>query len=244
MFGLADKLYSLRKCREGYVEPEIDWRPEIVSYNRKSTSWFCFVSNNISKRPFLRNRIIPKEGDVFIYTISSLNIIKPNPEQSVRKLQDIYEDSMNRMYKELVDGKTLNVLGVSLGNVLSIRASSDINSSIERIISIVGGGRLGLSAWDSILTGSIARKSGCQSRTEYEEKMSLFSPLNYISGIKAGKISIRLGTRDLLIPFKQGQELSWAFVEQAKKTGTKIDYKEYKGADHCSSIILSALDKI
>ena len=242
MFGLADRLYALRKRREGYVEPEIDWRPKVVSHNGKDTSWFCFVPHNVSGRPLLREGIIPAEGKVFVYTISSLNIVKPSPEETIDRLQEIYNDAINRMNHALANGHTLNLLGVSLGNVLSIRASNEINSEIERIVSIVGGARLGLSAWDSILTGRIARQSGCKSPEEYEERLSAFSPINYIDGIDAKKVSIRLGTRDLLIPFDHGKELAHAFLDRAKVTRTKIDYRAYRGADHSGALMLSALD--
>ena len=247
MFGLIDKLYASRKLRKGYVEPELNWGPEIVHHNGKEISWFCFVPRSVSEMPLLRKGIIPKDGDVFVYTVSSLNLIKPSPEETAGGLQKIYDDAIERMNASSAKGHTLKILGVSLGNVLSIRAAGSINSRIEQPVSIVGGRNPGLSAWDSILTGHISKQSeryGCSSPEEYEKRLSIFSPINYIDGIMADKISIRLGTRDLMIPFKQGRELACALIERGKKTRAKIDYKAYWGAGHTATIFFSALHKV
>ncbi|MDO8741263.1 MAG: hypothetical protein Q7J54_06860 [Candidatus Woesearchaeota archaeon] len=244
MFGIADWMYASRKLRKGYVEPELNWGPEIVHHNGKEISWFCFVPRSVSEMPLLRKGIIPKEGKVFVYALSSLNLIKPNPEETVDRLQEIYNDAIRRMNEELAKGYSLSMFGVSLGNVLSIRAAGSINSKIEKLVSIVGGGRLGISAWYGILTRDTAKQSGCSSSEEYEKRLSIFSPIHYIDGIVADEISIRLGTKDLLIPFKYGKELAYALIERGKKTGSKVDYKSYMGADHCAALVLSALSKI
>jgi len=265
MLGLIDRLYASRKLQSDYVEPETDRKPEVIKNGEKKVSWFCFVPRGVSKTPFLRNGIIPKDGDVFVYTISSLNLIKPNPEETVERLQEIYDDAIERMNSSSAEGHALNILGVSLGNVLSIRAAGSINSGIERLVSIVGGSNLGLSAWDSLLTRYIAKQSGCSSPEEYEKRLAVFSPVNYTGGLianqisirlgvfspvnytgglTANQISIRLGTMDLFIPYKYGQQLANALIERGKKINSKIDYKSYIGADHCAAIFFSALDKI
>ena len=244
MLGIADWLYASRKLRKGYVEPEPNWGPEIIRYDKKEISWFCFVPRGVSKGSLLRKGIIPTEGKVFVYTLSSFNLIKPDLEETVEGLNEIYTDATRRMYEELANGHSLGMLGVSLGNVLAIRASGSINSRIERLVSIVGGGKLGLSAWDSLLTGHIAKQSGCNFPEEYEKRLAVFSPVNYIDGLTANKISIKLGTMDLFIPYKHGQQLANALIERGKKTSSKIDYKSYIGADHCAALVLSALEGI
>jgi hypothetical protein len=243
MLGIIDRFYVFTKSIKGYEDHNASWKFEIEQYNGKETSWFCFIPNKVARRPLLRKGLIPNEGDVFIYTLSSLNLIKPNPEQTARGLTEIYNDVTERINQSLEKGHALNFLGVSLGNVLSIRAAGNSNSNIEKLVSIVGGGRLGLSAWDSLLTRHIARQSELRSPEEYEKKLSEFSPLNNIEGITANEIIIRLGTADLLIPYKYGQELASALITQGKRTGAKIDYKAYRGADHSTAIFLSALDR-
>ena len=244
MLGIADRLYTLNKSRNGYKEPEIDWKPEVIDYNKKETSWFCFVPRSVSRISMLRKGIIPAEGNVFVYKISSLNLIKPNPEETVEGLQEIYDDAIRRMNQAITEGRTLNMIGVSLGNVLAIRAAGSIDSRIGRLVSIVGGGKLGLSAWDGILTGYIARQSGFNSPEEYERELSIFSPVNYVGGIVADEIFMRFGTRDLLIPFKHGQELARALINRGDKTSAKVDYRAYRGADHSATLVLSALERI
>ena len=244
MLGIADWLYALRKCSKGYVEPELNWGPEIIQHNEKEISWFCFVPRSISEGSLLSKGIIPTDGKAFVYTVSSFNLIKPDLDETVEGLNEIYSDANRRMHEELARGHSLSMLGVSLGNVLAIRASGSINSRIERLVSIVGGGNLGLSAWDSLLTRHIAKQSGCNSPEEYEKRLAVFSPVNYIDGLTANQISIRLGTMDLFIPYKHGQKLANALIERGKKTGSKVDYKSYIGADHCAALVLSALEGI
>lgn len=244
MFGIADWLYASRKLRKGYVEPELNWGPEIIYHNEKQISWFCFVPRSVSEIPFLRNGIIPAEGKAFIYTLSSFNLIRPDLEETLEGLNKIYYNATGKMHEELAKGHSLGMLGISLGNVLSIRASGSINSRIERLVSIVGGGKLGLSAWDSILTRHIAKQSGCNSPEEYERKLAVFSPVNYTDGLVANQVSIRLGTMDLLIPYKHGQQLANAMIERGKKTSSKIDYKSYIGVGHCAAMAFSALDRV
>ena len=243
MLGIIDRFYVFTKSIKGDEDHNASWKFEIEQHNGKETSWFCFIPNKVARMPLLRKGLIPNEGDIFIYTLSSLNLIKPNPEQTVRSLTEIYNDVTERINQSLEKGHTLNFLGVSLGNVLSIRAAGNSDSNIEKLVSIVGGGRLGLSAWDSLLTGHIARQSELRSPEEYEKKLSEFSPLNNIEGITTNEIIIRLGTNDLLIPYKYGQELASALITQGKRTGAKIDYKAYRGADHSTAIFLSALDR-
>lgn len=244
MFGIADWLYASRKCSKSYVEPELNFGPEIIYYDEKEISWFCFVPRSVSEGTLLRRGIIPTEGKVFVYTVSSFNLIKPDLEETVKGLNEIYNDAIRRLHEELTNGHSLCMLGVSLGNVLSIRASGSINSKIEKLVSIVGGDKLGLSSWDSILTGHIAKQSGCNSPEEYEEKLKEFSPVNYVDGINAGEISIRIGKRDLMIPYKRGQQLANALIERGKKIGARVNRKDYIEADHCATLVLSALNGI
>ncbi len=192
----------------------------------------------------MRNGLIPKSGNIFLYKIYSLNLIKECPEDTLDRLQEIYHDSIKRMRGSLDRNHTINLLGISLGNVLTIRAAGDIESKIEKIVSIAGGGKLGLSAWDSILTSDIVKRSGCSSVEEYEERLSTFSPVNYIDKIFTKEIVIRLGNKDLLIPYKHGQELANSFIKRAKETNSKIDYKVYAGADHSATLLLSALSNL
>lgn len=244
MFGIVDRLYTLSKKFKKFKEIKMDWRPEISLNNGSTSDWYCFVPQNTARFPILRRGLIPKTGNIFIYKIYSLNIINNNPSHSLRHLQQIYDDVSQRLNDSLKNKHSVNFLGISLGNVLAVRAAGKVVSKIERIVSIVGGGKLGLSNWDSLLTSNIAKSSGIRSPGEYEDILSTFSPVNYISNIRATEVIIRLGNRDPLIPFNHGQELASAFRGQASETGARFDYKIYPGADHSATIFLSAFFKV
>lgn len=244
MFGIGDRIYTLSKRYRKFREINVDWKPEISIYDRSNCDWYCFVPQNVARIHLLKRGLIPARENVYIYKIYSLSIIKNDTDRTLNSLQEIYGDAMMGLHVSLKKNRSVSFLGVSLGNVLAIRAAGESGSRIERIVSIAGGGKLGLSAWDSILTSDIARQSGCSSAEEYEKRLSAFSPVNYIDRVIADKITIFLGTNDLLIPFKQGQELALAFKERARAIGASFDYKEYIGADHSATIFLSAISEL
>lgn len=241
MFGIGDRVYTLIKQNKRNREIDVDWKPEISNCEESSMDWYCFVPQNVARGFILRKGLIPKSGNIFLYKIYSLNLIKECPNDIISNLQVIYDDIFDRMKNSLSRNRSIGLVAVSLGNVLALRAAGNLESKIEKIVSIAGGGKLGLSAWDSILTSDIAKRSGCSSAEEYEERLSIFSPVNYIDKIFTKEIVIRLGTRDLLIPYKYGQELAGSFIKRAKETNSKIDYKTYSGADHSATLLLSAL---
>ncbi|MBI2631924.1 alpha/beta hydrolase [Candidatus Pacearchaeota archaeon] len=244
MFGVTDRIYTFSKKFKKYRDIEVDWKPEISLSDKYNRDWYCFVPQNTVRFSIFRNGLIPNCGNVFIYKIYSLNIIDNNPTRTLENLQIIYNDVSERLYNSFKEKKDISFLGVSLGNVLAVRAAGEVGSKIERIVSIAGGGKLGLSAWEGILTSNIAKSSGFRSPEEYEEILSSFSPVHYINKILAKEILIRLGARDLLIPFNHGQELASAFRDQASRTEAKYDCKIYPGSDHSATIFLSALFKV
>ena len=244
MLGLIDRWYAFRKCRQGYRVPKVSWEPEIVSCDKAKTSWFCFVPSMVSRVSLIRRGLIPAEGQVFVYTLSSLDLITADPEVTVEKLHCVYDHALEHMQMAVKQGKSVNLLGVSLGNVLSIRLAGQARTKIINLISIIGGGNLGLSCWDSILTGYVARQSVCATAERYEEMMSVFSPVSYIREVEAERVVIRLGTHDLLIPFRHGEILVDAFVRRSQNTSMQIAYKAYRGADHASAMFFSSLENL
>jgi len=244
MLGLADRLYTFTKRFKSLRELDVDWRPEVTHYNGSNNSWFCFVPRNVARLPMLRKGLIPSEGEVTIYKMYSLGLIKPNLQQTREGLQDIYEDAMERMNDALQQGHTINILSISLGHAIAIKAAGSIDAKVGTILSLVGSGHLGLAAWDSILTGEVARQSGCNSALEYEKELSAFSAINYAGGVVADNILVRLGTRDLLVPFKYGQELARSLQQRCEQHCSEFNYREYNGADHSTAIFLSAISGV
>lgn len=175
MFGVRDRIYTLSKRYRKFREINVDWKPEISIYGGSNCDWYCFVPQNVARIPLLKRGLIPTRENVFVYKIYSLSIIKNDPDRTLNSLQEIYDDALMRLHVSLKENRSVNFLGVSLGNVLAIRAAGESGSRIERIVSIAGGGKLGLSAWDSILTSNIARQSGCSSAEEYEKNYLLLA---------------------------------------------------------------------
>lgn len=244
MLGILDLWYAWKSLRKKKSDRETDWAPEVVRYDDSNYTWICFVPIFVSGVKAIRDGLIPKEGTVIIYTISSSDLILESSEETVKKLQQVYDHAVIKLSEAENDGKIINLFGVSLGNVLSIRLAAQAKKKINRIVSLVGGSNLGLSGWDSILTGGIARRTGCKSAEEYESRLSVFSPTNYIDKIHASRVIIRLGTCDLLIHFKHGKKLATMFIERSKKTPMKISYKAYLGADHGSAIFIASRELI
>lgn len=97
MFGLIDRWYAFRKCRKGYVEPKSSWEPEVLSFDKRKVTWLCFVPSIVSRIPLIRKGLIPTEGNVFVYTISSFDLITRNPQETVVKLEHVYAHAHEKM---------------------------------------------------------------------------------------------------------------------------------------------------
>ncbi|MEO8637345.1 MAG: hypothetical protein ABI430_00390 [Candidatus Taylorbacteria bacterium] len=241
MFGIIDRFYAFRKCRKGYFKPPKSWKPEIILYDEKPTSWFCFVPSIVSKNLYLRKGLLPREGTVYVYTISSFNLIKQDPLETLHGLNEIYSEAVGPMEVARDQrGHAIKILGISLGNVFGVRLASQAGLSLQKIVSLVGGGRLGISAWDSILTGHIVKRSGLRNAEEYEEKVSSFSPIRSIAGLPKFDVNICLGTNDMLIRYHHGIELADSFKKQQESIGGRLHCTVYPGADHGSTMFLVA----
>lgn len=239
MVSILDRLYVQKKKQEGYSEPEPPLEPNIFYQDQTAESWYCFVPRAVNKRLLARG-LIPKNGKVSVYTISSFNIMNLDPEVTISKLRRIYDDANFRINQDVQNGLTISLLGVSLGNVLSIRAATNVQEGkLGRLVSIVGGDRLGLSAWDSILMKNIVR-SPVLSAQEYEKRVSEFSPIHYVREINPQKIFARFGLSDLVVSYKYGKGLAQGF----ERIDCDQDIRTYSYADHCTTIFLSSLDGV
>lgn len=239
MVAILDRVYARKKKREGYSEPKSPTEPNVSCQDPANESWYCFVPRIVNTKLF-SNGLTPQKGRVSVYTVSSFNIMHPDPEVTVSRLRKIYDDANSRIDNDLQAGSTINLLGISLGNVLSIRAAAYIpRGKLRNLVSIVGGGRLGLSAWDSILARDIVRSSELSAQ-EYEKGVSEFSPIHYTGEIFPEKIFARFGASDLLIPSQHGRELAGAL----EKVDCTKDIRTYPLADHCLTMFLSSRAKV
>ncbi|MEK6925955.1 MAG: hypothetical protein AABW50_01610 [Nanoarchaeota archaeon] len=240
MFGILDRLYVMGKKK--VFHEDIDWRAQITDDNF-CESWYCFVPKVVAKKEKIRKGILPQKGKVSVYTTSYVNLIVPNAIQTRDNLREIYYDSLDRMSEDVEQGRKISVLGVSIGNVLSVRLASEVPyGKLNSLVSIVGGGRLGMSAWDSIATKSAAQNSGFSKVEEYEEVLSEFAPIKYLGKIHAERVFARFGSSDLMIRYNpHGQQLRQGLENMDSDVK---DIKTYLWADHSSTILKASGEEI
>jgi len=233
MLCLVDLIYTAYRKRK--VSDIIESGPKIINGVNNDEVSFYFVPKIVS-RSSLGNGIIKKGENAVIYTLPSRELIHENPEETVKNLYGIYNPAIDLMDQYVSEGYKINLIGVSTGNVIAIKAGAELpNGKLKRFDSITGGLNVGLSAWKGILTRDIVRRV-CKSAEEYEEGVKVFSPAQYVSKIKAEEIFLRIGSCDLLIPFSEGRLLMEGLKDKADKT----DFRTYIGADHGAAIYLAS----
>lgn len=238
MFGMLDRIYAEKK--KGLIHEDVDKEPKIDHFNSHRHVWYCFVPKIVMRNKAINRGIIPQDGKVVVYTISSLNLIVPGAEKTRDNLKEVYDDAISRLNEDLKWYKEVSVMGISLGNVLSTRLAHSLpDKKVKNLVSLVGGSRLGLSAWDSILTSHIAQNSDCESAFQYEDILGEFSPINYILEISAQRVFARFGSNDLMIKYKpHGKELKDTLNSMSAK---EKDIRTYPFMDHSATIMLLGL---
>ncbi len=233
MFGILDRLYVIGK--RGVTHEEVDWTAQVDFPSNSNDSWYCFVPKLVMRNEKVREGILPKDGKVVDYTVSYVNLLVPNAEQTRDNLRQIYHDAMIRINGDLDRGRTVSVLGVSIGNVLSVRCAGNLpGKKVNNLISLVGGSRLGFSAWDSIATSHIAQASGLDVY-QYEDVLREFAPIENIKGVSANRVIARFGSSDLMIRYRpHGKELERALKSM---NAAHKDVKTYLWSDHSSAIL-------
>ena len=235
MIGILDRAYT--RSKKGLTHEDVDWKPEVSYFGSSRHVWYCFAPKNVTRKASIREGILPQDGKVVVYTISSLNLIVPDVEKTRNGLREVYEDATSRLNEDLKCYKEVSVMGVSLGNVLSTRLASNLSDrKIKNLVSLIGGSRLGFSAWDSIKTLNTAQNSGCKTVFEYEAALEEFSPINHLPRISAQRVFARFGASDLMIRYSpHGRELRKAL---ASMNADEKDIRTYPFMDHCSMIML------
>lgn len=231
MLGLLDRGYALWNK----IGPKkiTSWAPTIVD-DGIGEKWYCFVPKTILANKKLRDRLIPNKGNVVIYQVSYNNLMVNDVNETLSNLKAVYEDAILKIQEDVRLSRKINLLGISLGNIFAFRVLGEIKN-VKNLVSLVGGGRFGASAWDSILTKNIARNSGCDSIENYEKTLERFSPVNYVKGVRVENLFARFGGWDLAIPYQpHGKELKNGL---SKIKVDKKDVKTYKFTDHLSTLL-------
>lgn len=239
MFGFVDRFFVKRWNSKSFQE-KWDWKPEVVEGDSDEV-WYCFVPSEVMNSNSLKSRLVPAKGAAVVYTSSYRAMIFSDANKTKRIFEKIYRDAKERMLKDFKKGKKINLAGISLGNIFSVRLAHDI-PEVKRFISIVGGVHPGRVAWHSIATSWIVRKSKYKSAKEYGEAIAEFAPLRYFENLHVDKIFARFGGFDLIVPYNPyGKELKNALKNL--KASSK-DIKTYWWADHVTSIFLASKEKM
>src|SRR3989344_9311843 len=141
MFGVLDRIYTWRK--RDVTWEDVDWTPQITVHDNSNDSWYCFVPKIVMNREGVRLGLLPQSGKVVAYTTSYVNLVVPDAERTRDNLREPYYDAIAKINDDLKEGRTINVLGVSIGNVLSFRCAGNVpEGRINNLVSIVGGSNL------------------------------------------------------------------------------------------------------
>jgi dienelactone hydrolase len=193
-------------------------------------TWVCFVPELITRVGYLRKNFLGKSINADIY-VSSETTVQPNPKKTRDYLEKILKEAIKRE-KQNKTGNKLNVLGISMGNVLAFRFAEYFK--INKFVSVVPGSKLSECIFESIATKKIAFNSGRSLKT-YQKELRIFDPEAHIDTLKAKKIKIYLGKYDKMIPYKRGFEL----VKKMKQKGLRPMVKIYPDDGHVEVIVKS-----
>jgi len=137
MLGLIDRIYTYFRIRN---KPEkIEVIPKIIKGSDNKEVSFYFVPSVVSSS-HLGNGIIRMGENSIIHTIPSRELVHEDPAETVNNLQRIYNPAADLMQEYISQGYRINLIGVSLGNVLTIRAASEVVKwQLNKLVSIAGG---------------------------------------------------------------------------------------------------------
>jgi len=223
--SLLDRIFVACSNRNGKLPSQIEshtFRNEDTNSN-----WVCFVPEFCYRVPFIRRRLIPEGIDMDIYILPK-TAVQPNPELTHKFLDDILSTAIKKQNQFYLK-KRVNVLGISLGNVLAFRFTEHFQ--VNKLISVVPGSRLAECIWEGIATNKIAQNSGRILR-DYQTSLTDYNPIESVPRVNPAISEIYLGMRDLIIPFNRGDELAKTMLGRHK---TNVQYNKYSG--HVETII-------
>ena len=225
--SLLDKTFVACSHKRGALPSQIEHHA--YKHNNSSPNWVCFIPEFCYRVPFLRNCLIQEGVNVDLYVLpSATSAVQSNPKLTCKFLDDVLVGAIQRQ-KQNYYGKKVNVMGISLGNVLAYRFAE--NFRVDKLFSVVPGSRLAECIWESIATNSIAKNSG-RSLQDYQEALAGYNPIESASKIKPSYTEIHLGLCDLMIPYFRGNELA---KKMKSKFNTKVECGKYSG--HVETII-------
>ena len=227
--SLLDRVFVACTNRKG----ELPLQVEHYSFFKKDSNddpdinWVCFVPEFCYHVSFIRKRIVSEGANMDIYVLPR-TAVQPNPQLTCRYLNSVFKTAI-RNQARLYSGKEVNVLGISMGNVLAFRFAEHFQ--VNKLVSVVPGSRLAECIWESIATNPIAESSG-KDLQDYKRSLAGYNPIEWCSSINPRSSEIHLGTCDLMIPTERGKEL--AEVMQ-RRFETDVKYHRFSG--HLDTIL-------
>jgi len=213
-WGILDRIYAEKEGKKKDFVDQIEHLEKICKNSR--ANWICFLpESNVRDNNPLRD-VLCRVGNYDVYVLPN-GLIQPTP-----KIIDEYLSRVLRMAIEVQEKKyshdELNLMGVSLGNVLAYRLAAMNQFTVNRFISVVPGSRLSESIFEGIVTKSIPD----QPLEKFKDVLGRWDPIENLDFV-ADKTELYVGTHDLMIPSKRGIELAKA-VHSRKKLNPNINY--------------------
>lgn len=217
--SLLDRFYSTYSNRKGKLSLKVDHH--VLKGGNTNINWVCFVPECCYYISFIREKIILENLNMDIYVLSNI-AVQPDPELTHKYLDNILKAATKNQTNSYFN-KKVNVLGISLGNVLAFKFAEHFR--VNKLFSVIPGSKLAECIWESIATKEIAQNSG-RNLQDYKKSLSDYNPIESVSKINPDISEIYLGMCDLMIPYKRGKELA---KEMQKRFKTKLYQYRYSG---------------
>lgn len=223
--SLLDKIFVACSKRDGELPSQIEHHP--FRCGDSNPNWVCFLPRVCYRVSYIRKRLIQEGTNMDVYVLPN-NIIQPNPELTRKFLDDVLMSAIQQQNRDY-SGKEVNILGISLGNVLAFRFAE--NFQVNKLISVVPGSRLAECIWESIATNGIVQNSG-RGLQNYKRILAGYNPIESVSSISPTYTEIHLGIWDLMIPYFRGKELA---EEMKLKSNVSVKYAKFSG--HAETVV-------
>lgn len=230
MFGILDLIYSYVLEYKDGKNVKLNGKPAVKIDRKSDETWFCFLPVS-AFRPIMNGSLFPKKGNVVAYLVPR---IIPNPAKSYMRISRVYNDALKRAKSHAISGKKINILGVSLGNVIAYRLATKVKA--KELISIVPGSKLPECIWDGIATRKSTRTSGFKFE-DFNKCLSSFNPIDNVNKINS-RIEIHLGGYDKVVPYKRGLEL----LNKLKAKKKNFILRLHPNLGHCAVIFKFAYE--
>lgn len=205
--SFLDRIFIACSDRSGNLPLEIESHTSRSEY--PGHNWVCFMPEFCYRTGHIRKKLILENINMEVYILPK-TAIQPDPGLTHDFLDSVLGSAIKKQ-SLLYPGRRVNVLGISLGNVLAFRFAEHFK--VNGLVSVVPGSRLAECIWESAATGEIAQKSG-KSLDDYKKSLSDYNPIESVPRINPQYSEVHLGTCDLMIPYARGEELAKAMQQR------------------------------